>query len=175
MQISWVLSEKERDRRYNKLKKAGYRNEFHHHRRTDSESSMDNNALAATLFSPGIGLAKTPEILFTIEEQLHVENLRSYMSNVSKTNYEYFFTIEKACLNHLAQVSYFGGTMKYDFWKVFIDASDTFSQKMFFNLEFMKELNPNDQIALIRENGLPAYCYMESIYTDEEDPRWRIF
>ena len=68
-------------------------------------------------------------------------------------------------------MSYFGGIMKYNHWKRFIDASDYFAQEMFLHLDIMKELTPNDQTALIRANGLPSYCYMESIYTDEEDPR----
>ena len=61
--------------------------------------------------------------------------------------------------------------MDYSHWKRFIDASDYFAQEMFLHLDIMKELTTNDQIALIRANCLPSYCYMESIYTDEEDPR----
>ena len=221
MQISWVLSEKERDRRYNKLKKVGFRNEFQprtnsesssstvvavanagsrnklQHRtnsessdnyfstvvavanagsrnqlqhRTNSESSdnyfstvdafknigsrnefhfrtnSESSDVVATIPKVTFGFGITPDIQFTLEEHLHLESLRSYMSNVSKTRYESFFFYEKACLNHLAEVSYFGGTMNYDHWKRFIEASDNFAQEMFFNLEIMKEFRPNDQV-----------------------------
>ena len=45
-QISWVLSEKERDRRYNKLKKVGHRNDFF---RNSTSDFRQNNLTALTL------------------------------------------------------------------------------------------------------------------------------
>jgi hypothetical protein len=167
MQISWVLSEKERDRRYNKLKKVGFRNEFHP--RTNSETSSSTvsdfaNAGFRTEFYPrtnfeslsnavatlpkAVSLGITPDIQFTLEEHLHLESLRNYMKNVARAYYERFFFYEKACLNHMAKVSYFGGTMDYQHWNRFVEASDNFAQDMFFNLDIMKEFRPNDQVEI---------------------------
>ena len=76
MQISWVLSEQERERRFNKLKKVTFRNnlipdcaETH----PIATSSHCHQPLAAT------PLHKSLEIDFTIEEQLRLENLRDYV------------------------------------------------------------------------------------------------
>ena len=76
MQISWVLSEQERERRFNKLKKVTFRNnlipdsaETH----PVATSSHCDQPLVAT------PLHKSLEIDFTIEEQLRLENLRDYV------------------------------------------------------------------------------------------------
>jgi len=145
MQISWVLSEKERDRRYNKLKKVGFRNDF---RRSTSESSTTTLSTEPT--SPTsdrtLAIPPIPEVHFTVEEMLHLENLRNFMRNISKIRYETFFSVEPSCLNHLASVSYFGGPLKYHFWKMFQDVSDIISREMYLNLPCMKEIHPNDQV-----------------------------
>jgi hypothetical protein len=96
MQISWVLTEKERDRRYNKLKKVGFRNEF---RRTNSESSSATPP--PTKIDKAVAMPSIPGINFTVEEQLHLENLLTYMRGISKTRYEKYFAFETDCLNHL--------------------------------------------------------------------------
>jgi len=72
---------------------------------------------------------------FTMEEYLQVEQVRSTFRSLVNLKYENFFANEREGLNHLAQVSYFGGVIQYDFWKKFIDASDLFSQEVMLNLE----------------------------------------
>jgi len=107
---------------------------------------------------------------FTMEEYLQVEQVRSTFRSLVNLKYENFFANEREGLNHLAQVSYFGGVIQYDFWKKFIDASDLFSQEVMLNLEAMSSLKPEDRFALIRYNALATYSFMESVYTDETDP-----
>ena len=144
MQISWVLSEKERDRRYNKLKKVGFRNDF---RRSTSESSTTlSTAPTSPTSDRPMAIPTIPEVHFTVEEMLHLENLRSFMRSIAKIRYERFFSVEPSCLNHLASVSYFGGPLKYQFWKMFLDVSDIISREMYLTLPCMKEIHPNDQV-----------------------------
>ena len=78
MQISWVLSEPERERRFNKLKKSSYRNNL-------TSDSPDLSSNLVMLASP---LHKSPEINFTIEEQLRLENLRDYVKAMAVPRYE---------------------------------------------------------------------------------------
>lgn len=52
---------------------------------------------------------------------------------------------------HLAHASYFGGTLDYEMWKRFANASDLFHQEMFLNLDGMKELTMSDGLELIRQ------------------------
>jgi hypothetical protein len=65
---------------------------------------------------PAKTVPTVPDMGLTAEELLHIESLRSYMKELSASRYEAFFAYEPDCLNHLARVSYCGGTMNYDIW-----------------------------------------------------------
>lgn len=149
MQVSWVLTEQERDRRYNKLKKVGFRNDFGRaSNKTSSPTATPTSSIAMSMSQVKciVALPTIPNVHFTVEERLHLEGIRTQLSNISKARFEKFFSYDLACLNHVAKVSYFGGTMDYDHWKRLIDASDKFAQEMFLNLPFMSEFHPNDQV-----------------------------
>jgi hypothetical protein len=150
MQVEHVLSDVDRDRKFNKLSKVVNK----------SVRVMG----VSNLIPPRL------EMPFTMEEYLRLDRVRSAFRSFVNQKYEQFFQTEKEGLGHLAQVSYFGGVIQYDFWKKFIDASDLISQEVMLNLEVMSSLNLEDRFALIRSNGLPTYSFMESVYTDETDP-----
>jgi len=156
MQISWVLSENERDRRFNKLKKVSFRNNL---LKPDEPSTPEYT----------VALTRPPEITFTTEELLFLDQVRTSIRAFTSPRYEQFFRSEPETYKHLGDVSFFGGVVNYNYWNKYISASDTFSQGVLLNLEAMNQLCLEDRYSLIKANGLPAYCFMESIYTDEED------
>jgi hypothetical protein len=91
MQISWVLSEQERDRRFNKLKKISYRNNL----TTGTTALVKTEPVTAP---DPISLFKTPEIQFTVEEQLRIESWKNYIGDKRNAKYAYFFTCEQVML-----------------------------------------------------------------------------
>lgn len=109
MQPSWVLSEQERERRFNKLKKVAYRNNLMSH----SDSETGTTSLVANV-------PKSIEIHFTIEEQLKLESLRDYIKATAIPKFDYFFDCEPDCLVHLATATYFGGPLNYELWTRYI-------------------------------------------------------
>ena len=91
MQISWVLSEQERDRRFNKLKKITYRNNLI----PPMKQEQGNPEVAVH----PVSLLKTPEIQFTLEEQLRIENWKNFILSMRKEKYTHFFTCEQVCIS----------------------------------------------------------------------------
>ena len=92
MQISWVLSEQERDRRFNKLKKISYRNNLTTGTATATATVVKTEPVTAP---DPISLFKTPEIQFTVEEQLRIESWKNYIGDKRNAKYAYFFTCEQ--------------------------------------------------------------------------------
>lgn len=106
MQTSWVLSEKERERRFNKLKKVSYRNNL-----TTKEPVESPMSQPQTPFSPSL------EVCFTTEEQLRLESICKYINATSIPQFDKFFESNTESLLHLANATYFGGPVHFEHWK----------------------------------------------------------
>ena len=86
MQVSWVLTEQERDRRYNKLKKVGFRNDFGRaSNKTSSPTATPTSSIAMSMSQVKciVALPTIPNVHFTVEERLHLEGIRTQLSNIS--------------------------------------------------------------------------------------------
>lgn len=96
MQISWVLSEHERDRRFNKLKKISFRNNLI----PQVKQEPGSPAYPEKPSSPDrevhpLSLLHTPEIQFTAEEQLRIESWKNFIQEMRREKYMNFFASEQ--------------------------------------------------------------------------------
>lgn len=178
MQISWVLTDQERDRRFNKLKKVSYRNDLttptHYPasasparspvRPLPSPTALDRRQSSSTLMN----LFRAPANLFSTEEFHLLDSIRTFLSDKIREKFDHFFTCEPDVLQHIAHVAYFGGSLKFDLWKRFTNAGEEFAQGVFLNMDDMQELTLNDRHELIKANGLVSYTFIEANSIGEE-------
>ncbi len=106
MQTSWVLSEKERERRFNKLKKVSYRNNLTTREPVESLISPDQKFISPSL-----------EVCYTTEEQLRLESIRKYISATAIPDFDAFIESNTETFLHVANAAYFGGPVHHEHWK----------------------------------------------------------
>jgi len=178
MQTSWVLSEKERERRFNKLKKVAFRNNL---------SAKDQYGSPGG-FQGSRSIIYSLEIVFTREEQLRLESICNYIGRTSVLQFDKFFELDPECILHLTNATYFGGPVDKHFWirlqilgdlfnaylivnlfSRFTHIHEAFDSEILKNIEGIHEIPIHDAHVLISENYLASFCYLESIYLDETD------
>lgn len=170
MRIAWVLPDGERNRRFNKLTKYLQRNDL---AGQNGEGSNSGDGYPTAAMVP----VKVPNFRadavlmqsLTDKEIEVVYRLCENLNVAAYTSIKEFVSVHPDFLKQLATMSYFGGHVTYDFFRLFNQMCSKKINEMYLRLDETKQLSFNDRKTLQEKNGSMMHKFNCSVTFEEPE------